>query len=391
MTNRQCDIAILGAGMVGLSAALLLANDGWQVALVDPYLPKLEWPTGSHDLRTVALNPHAIECLRKIGVWSQLHQREVGIMQNMHVWDKAGGSHIDFDAAKVDQALLSAVIENRVLVKTLWQQAIKHSNITCLAPHAPSAFHTDESHINCQLDDQLLQAKCLLGADGRQSWVRKQLGLAINQHDYQQQAVVAIIHSDNPHNNTGYQAFLPTGPIGLLPLSDPHLLSMVWSTTPEHSQKLLEMSDMTFNTNLSNALDLKLGLCQRHTELKAYPLRALHSENYTKPRAALLGDAAHAIHPLAGQGANLGIADAHCLQQVFNQARRQKQDIGSMAVLQRYQRERYGKNQAMLNLMRAFKSTFCDQSSWVMQLRNFGLNLANRSDALKQLFIHYAS
>lgn len=392
MTEHHTDITILGAGMVGLSTALLLANQTFKITIIDNNTPLLEWPSDSFDRRTVALNPSSVNVLRTINCWQQLHRSDIGVMQAMHVWDEAGGEHIDFDSNLTGQPALSYVVENRVLVRALWQLANEHPNITCITNSNPTGINRHHGNISLRLDNkQTWTSACLLGADGRNSWLRNELQIPFSTRPYQQTAVVAIIECNNDHNNTGYQAFLPTGPIGLLPLHHCQQMSMVWSTTEQHQQELTNMDEAAFNIALSNALGMKLGLCLRKTPLASFPLTEQHCQYYTTANAALLGDAAHAIHPLAGQGVNLGLADARCLTDILSKAKSQRKHIGSETVLRQYQRQRHAINQQMICLMQGFKSTFCDQAKWVVSLRNTGLSLANRSDVLKRYFINYAS
>ncbi|MDF1796887.1 MAG: UbiH/UbiF/VisC/COQ6 family ubiquinone biosynthesis hydroxylase [Coxiellaceae bacterium] len=390
--TQHSDLIILGAGMVGLTLALQCAQAGINVTVVDLQTPAVEWPEDSVDLRTVALNPSSAECLQRIGAWQRLKKSDVGIMQSMQVWDQVGGGEIDFDANAADQEALAFVIENRVLVRALWQCAEQQSHLTLIAPAIPKQLVIDDQQATLTLDNnKTLTANCTIGADGRNSWLKQQLAMTTHVRDYDHQAVVSIIETENPHNNTAFQAFLNDGPVGVLPLAHPHRLSVVWSTTPTHAQQLKQMDADRFAIDCANALGLKLGTCTLQSTVASIPLVERQAKNMVQARAAIVGDAAHTIHPLAGQGVNLGIADSLCLADTLISAKQAGKDLGKLSVLRQYERARSGPNSQMIHLMRLFKELFTDQSPLAVQSRNLGLKSANRLNYLKNCFIHYAS
>ncbi len=390
--TEHSDIIILGAGMVGLTLALQCAQAGMTTAVIDVQTPPLAWAEDSVDLRTVALNPSTAQCLQRIGAWSQFKRSQVGVMQRMHVWDQLGGGEIDFDAANTQQEALAFVIENRVLVRALWQCAQQHDNINVIAPAKPDQLTINDQQALLTLDNkQTRTAQCIIGADGRYSWLKQQLAIETRVRDYDHHAVVAIIETEQPHNNTAYQAFLNDGPIGALPLADPHKLSIVWSTTPEHAAQLKAMDANRFGMECTNALSLRLGECQLSSAVAAIPLVERQAKQLVLPRAAILGDAAHTIHPLAGQGVNLGIADSIELANTLARAQRNKKDLGKLSTLRPFERARQAPNTQMITLMRLFKELFTDHSPLAIQSRSLGLNAANRLSLIKNYFIQYAN
>ncbi|MDF1655524.1 MAG: UbiH/UbiF/VisC/COQ6 family ubiquinone biosynthesis hydroxylase [Coxiellaceae bacterium] len=390
--TQHSDLIILGAGMVGLTLALQCAQAGITTTVIDVQTPKLDWSGDSVDLRTVALNPSSAACLQRVGAWQQLKKSDVGIMQNMQVWDEVGGGEIDFDAQAAQQEALAFVVENRVLVRALWRCAKQQKNLTLVAPVTPQQLHIDETQATLTVESgEKLTAQCIIGADGRNSWLKQQLAITTRTRDYDHHAVVAIIETEQPHNNTAYQAFLHDGPIGVLPLADPHRLSVVWSMTPDHANTVKQLSAERFSIDCANALNLRLGSCQLCSAVASIPLIERQAKHMVQARAAIVGDAAHTIHPLAGQGVNLGIADSQCLANTLIKAKVAAKDIGKLSVLRQYERARSGPNSQMIHLMRLFKELFSDQSPLAVQSRNLGLKAANRLTYLKNCFIQYAS
>jgi len=230
----------------------------------------------------------------------------------------------------------------------------------------------------------------IIGADGGQSWVRAQMGVPVTERPYDQQALVAVLKTEKTHQQMGWQSFLPTGPLGLLPLADDHTMAMVWSNDLAVAERLSALDEKTFNRELSAALNHRLGELHCLTKPVAIPLIMRHVDQYVQPRLALVGDAAHTIHPLAGQGVNLGLMDAACLAQVLVDAQNKQQDIGSLRVLRRYQRWRKGDNALMLAAMRGFKDLFGSKKPGLMQLRSQGFNQVNQLGCVKNAFMRYA-
>jgi 2-octaprenylphenol hydroxylase len=317
-------------------------------------------------------------------------EQRISAYQHMHVWDASGSGEIHFDAAEVGAVDLGYIIENRVIQTALWNRASAFANIDIVCPVRWRQWREDENSITLQLEDgRELQTRLLVGADGARSKVRERAGIQTKGWGYDQHAVVVPVKTELSHQRTAWQRFLPTGPLAFLPLPDEHYCSIVWSTTPDHSNELLAMDEADFAERLSEAFEFKLGKIVKVAERGKFPLRLQHTLDYVRPRLALAGDAAHAIHPLAGQGVNLGVLDAAALAEVVLGNQNQSRDIGSLHNLRRYERWRKGQNIAMMVSMDGFKRLFGSQLAPVRWARNAGLNFTNTSP-LKQLFIDYA-
>lgn len=386
---EQFDIVVVGGGMVGLSVALGLAQSGYRVALVEGREPDLApWPE-PFDLRVSAINYASQQVYQHLQVWPAMRQQAVYAYQRMHVWDDAGAAKIHFESADVGQPNLGHIVENRVMLDALWRALENHPQVNILCPETPAFIDVRQDSVLLQLQRQRLSAKLLLGADGSRSWVRQQLAIAVQAGDYEQSALVATIKLEKPHQECAWQSFLSRGPLALLPMRDNHC-SIVWSTSKEHAQQLLELQPAAFNTALQEALHNRFGAMQVVGERALFPLRYVHSREYVRPRVALIGDAAHTVHPLAGQGVNLGLMDCACLLQVLGDARQRQQDPGQYRLLRRYERWRRGDNSVMLHSMTGINQLFTQQNPLLMQIRGLGLRSADGITALKQMFIKQA-
>ena len=388
--EQQVDVIIVGAGMVGASIACALANSSLSIALLDSSEPSFDWPTDGFVICFSAITHATQQFLDSLGAWAGIEAERVSPFREMHVWDATGQGVIHFDSAEIGEATLGHIIENRVIVKALHQQVALHDNIELIAPVRANALELQDEQVSLQLEDgRSLTAKLLIGADGSRSWVRQQAGISVRGWDYDQSALVTYVKTAKPHQETAWQRFLPDGPLAFLPLSEGYS-SIVWSTSPQHAQQLCEMEEARFAMELQASFEHKLGAVERVGPRAVFPLRFFETNAYVKPRLALLGDAAHTIHPLAGQGVNLGMADAEALAQVLLQAFTEHKDVGAMKVLRRYERWRRADNRSMLMTMDAFKRLFSSELTAVRWARNLGLGLTNQLTPVKNLIMRKA-
>jgi len=384
--KSEFDIIVVGAGMVGLTSALGAARQGLNVAMVEGQSPTLSPWHEQFDIRVSAINLASQNVFRHLHAWPTMRELGVYAYERMHVWEDANSAEIHFESAQVGQANLGHIIENRVMVQALWQQAESLSNVRFFCPAQTRHIDRFDDKVVLDLGDQRIAGQLLIGADGSNSWVRSQMGVANRQGDYQQSAVVATVKLEQPHQNCAWQIFRQNGPLALLPMRENHC-SIVWSTSKEEAAQLLTVDDNDFCQKLQSALNHRFGEMQLHGLRQAFPLRYRHSSQYVQTRLALVGDAAHTIHPLAGQGVNLGIMDSACLLDVLRQAVQSKRDLGDYAVLRQYERWRRGSNSVMLNSMTGINQLYKVTSPWLVQLRQLGLAAVDAWHPVKRFFI----
>lgn len=384
-------LTIIGGGIVGLLLAALLADEKINVVVIEAKKPLLHWDTGNLDSRVSAINSVSQRLLKIIGIWQEIHSKAYSPLIKLKIWDGFGGAKIIFDSADVGAPSLGAIVENREMVRALWQRLQNDPYVKLVCPAKPLYLLQSDDFIELELNNkQKIQTFCVVGADGSNSWLREKMKIKLNERPYNQSAIVAVVKTENDHQQTGWQVFLPKAVVALLPLADPHNCAIVWSSTTEEADKLMMMDERTFKVKLNNAFGLQLGEIHCLNSPKSVPLIMRHAKKYVKLRTVLIGDAAHTIHPLAGQGVNLGFMDAACLAQCIIDAQQEKRDVGSSRVLRRYERWRKGDNTIMLAAMRLFKECFGTQFSFIVQARNMGLTITNRFSFLKNFWMKIA-
>jgi len=308
----------------------------------------------------------------------------------MHVWDAASGAAIYFDAAAEGRRELGFIVENNLVQWTLWQ-ALEAAGVRRLCPSAVQGFEAREDHVRLQLDDgETLSAALLVAADGSSSPLRQLAGIGTRGRDYAQRAVVAHVHTERPHESTAWQRFLPDGPLALLPLADGRS-SLVWSLPEAQAQRVLALDDAAFRDALGVASDFRLGRVTGTTPRASFPLKLQLAERYQADRFVLLGDAAHAVHPLAGQGVNLGLRDVAELRDTLLAARAAGRDIGAAHVLRRYARRRRSADTLDALGFDALARVYAWQSSPLVAARGAGVRLLDRLSPLKRLLSGHAA
>jgi len=386
--DLRFDILVVGGGMVGAALVCACVGKGWRIALVEAQAPQRSWPAGEVDLRVSALNRASQRVLERLGAWDRITRLGASPYREMHVWDGVGSIH--FDSAELGEPDLGHIVENRVIRLALWERLEGSEEITLLCPSAVDEIElaTDAALLDLQ-DGRRIGARLLVGADGRDSQVRSRVGIASRGWLYDQRAIVANVQVREWHRETAWQRFLPTGPLAFLPLRDGRC-SIVWSATEFKAQELLGLDEADFRSELETAIEGRLGPIGDIGPRAAFGLQLQHAEHYVKPRLALIGDAAHALHPLAGQGVNLGLLDAAALAAALDEAWDKRRDIGGLWALRRYERARRGDNQLMLTAMDGFKRMFSNAVPPLAVLRSAGLSLVDRLVPIKHLFMRHA-
>ncbi|MEX2321389.1 MAG: UbiH/UbiF/VisC/COQ6 family ubiquinone biosynthesis hydroxylase [Saccharospirillum sp.] len=390
------DLLIIGGGMVGLALAIDSARQGLQVTVVEQALPEIETPVaGVYSPRVSAISRESQDWLTRLGVWQHLPAGRACAYRQMKVWDGQGQGRIGFHADDVQADDLGHIIENRWLVSALWHQAEQTPGVTLVAGRTVQQWQHQGDQVLATLSDaSVVTASVLAACDGRFSKVRRDAGMATREWDYRQHAIVTTVRHQQPHRGVAHQVFLETGPLAFLPLQDEagdqHASSIVWSVDNEAVQALLDLPKEEFLTALNRAFEHTLGELTDCDPRFSFPLQQMHSKRYIAPRLVLVGDAAHALHPLAGQGVNLGFQDAATLANEWRRGRQRGEDPGSERTLRRYQRQRQGHNLGAMVAMEGFKQLFGSDHPLAVLSRNWGMSQLNRLSLAKRPLIRTA-
>jgi 2-octaprenyl-3-methyl-6-methoxy-1,4-benzoquinol hydroxylase/2-octaprenylphenol hydroxylase len=386
------DVAVVGGGMVGAAAALSLARAGFATALLEAR-PPAPWHAGDEvDLRVVGLAPSSIALLEDMDVWASIRESRAASYARMHVWDASTGAAVDFDASAEGRAWLGWIVENNLVQWTLWQ-ALEAAGVQRLCPAQVTGYEAREDRVVLELDAgdaASLSARLLVAADGAGSPLRRLAGLDTHGHDYGQRGVVAHVATERPHQHTAWQRFLPGGPLALLPLADGRS-SIVWSLPEAEAQRVLALDDAAFCAELGVASDFRLGRVLASTRRAAFPLRLQLADRYQAERLVLLGDAAHAVHPLAGQGVNLGLRDVAELRDTLVDARGAGRDIAAPHVLRRYARRRRSADTLDAWGFDALGRIYAWQAPPLVAARALGVRLVDRLAPLKRRLAAHAA
>jgi 2-octaprenylphenol hydroxylase len=401
VSTAEHDILIVGGGMVGLTCATLLAQYGedtarsFSIGIVETSPPAPVRPNADIELRVSALSRISRTILQFSGIWPAIAATRISPYRRMCVWqaDGAAGSarSISFDAAELGEPDLGCIVENGVIRRAAWERVNAMHSVSLHLGSAPAALHEETDALELILENgQRLRTRLLVGADGARSWVRQALGVTSREREYGQRAIVAHVESQRSHRETAWQRFIAGGPVALLPLDDGRS-SVVWSCPDATAAELMAADKKIFDQRLTLATDQVLGSLTTTTERADFPLSLAYAQRYTGRRYALIGDAAHRVHPLAGQGANLGLLDAAALAETLAvQQASPVIDPGDPVILRRYERWRKGDNLLTMGVLDGLHRLF--GAGWVpaARLGGLGLGIVDRLAPVKRRLALYA-
>ncbi len=385
---KRFDIVVVGGGMIGLAAAAAFSGYGRKIGVVEAGdAPRRIAPDEPLQPRVVALSRASQHLLNRLGAWEAIQAHRATAYHHMVVWDANGFGEIVFHAEEAGEPDLGHIVENHLIERVLFEVCEARDDIEWLGQSKVERVMSEGEDVVVTLDNgQIVMANLLVGADGVRSRVREAAGFETVQNDYGERAIVALVETALPNQSTAWQRFLDDGVLALLPVANGGF-SIVWSVAEARAEALMALDDEAFSRELTVASDGRLGRVTGVGQRFAFPLSGMQARPHIKPRIALVGDAAHRVHPLAGQGANLGFLDVAELAGIVNDARRSP---GDWLLLRRYQRARAGDNFAMQKLMEGFDRLFVNRHPLLSAVRSVGLASVNAFRPLKYQMMRVA-
>ncbi len=392
--GRRVDAAIVGGGVVGAACALALAQQGLQVTLIE-HAESPAWLSTDADPRVYAFAPDNVALFESLGVWAAVHDARAHPYRRMRVWDAAGGEELRFDADAFAVRQLGWIVEHALLQDRLWA-ALQQSNVTVHCPARVVALEQNEDGAMLELDDGLrVEARIAIAADGGRSTLRELAGIATKSEDYGQGGVVAYVATGRPHEDTAWQRFLPTGPLAFLPCAPQpeaeHVSSIVWTLPDTEAARLVALDDAAFAVEVTRAFASRLGDVRPLSARVAFPLRKQLADTYVAGRVLVVGDAAHVVHPLAGQGVNLGLRDVSALRDAIVTAQSRRADWAAPHRLARWARARRSDATASAHAFSAINRVFSNDDLATTLLRGHALGFAGRLAPLNRALWRHAA
>lgn len=387
----QCDVLIIGAGIVGLTFAAALSQTNLKIIILEQQKLKQEALSEDYHVRVSAIARAQENIFKKLNIWSDIQNQRLSTFEKMHVWFDEARNAIDYSAKDLGEDHLGCIIENVVLQNNLLKYIKRHPNIQIIEDVKLKNYLPNENHVEI-LDEknQKIHAKLIVGADGANSWLRQKAFIPCIKKSYEHSAIIANIKISKPHNKTACQRFFNNEILAFLPLQDEHLCSIVWSCPPKRAEFLMSLSEEQFNQELEFFYESYLGETLLQSQRYCFPLHRQHAKDYVVHRLALIGDAAHTIHPLAGQGLNCGILDAVTLAEEIVVAVKNKKDFSSKQILNNYARIRKNDNSIMMFTMDIFKNALNNDFLAIKTIRNLGLRITDNLPFVKNSLMEYA-
>lgn len=386
--NEHYDVVIVGGGMVGAALGCGLGGSPLRVAVLEDAPPPPYDSEQAHDLRVSAVSIASASIFKTVGAWQGIVSRRYCPFRRMRVWE--GKGDVEFRSEDINESVLGYIVENRIIQLALLDRLEAFDNVHFLCPVNTKSIDYSARQSTVQLEEgRTLTGRLLIAADGGFSRVRQAAGIGVHTWDYEQHALVLTVETGYGQQDITWQKFTPTGPLAFLPLDGPNA-SLVWYNTPEEVKRLKALSDGELLQALQATFPPVLGEITRIVSRGSFPLRRQHAQSYCKDGVALIGDAAHMIHPLAGQGVNIGLLDAAALAQVLVAAKHASKDIGAAEVLHEYEKMRRKNNLLMMTTMDMFYRVFGNSQLPLKLLRNIGLGLAEHIAPAKKLAMKYA-
>lgn len=383
--SHSFDVVVIGTGPIGLSSALGLAQFNLSVAVI----PANSTPEIS-PLCHYSLSDATQRMLERLGVWPKLNRSQINAFQAMHIWDRSGSGNMRFHHEQMGQHQIGHVLDGVMLRQALYEAASEDAMITLIEAGANNiGFGEREAWLT--LDDlSHLSARLVVAADGSESWVRNQCRIPMSFWDQERMTLLATVRTEVPHGNCARQAFLEDGPLAFLPLNDPHLCSVSWTLSHQEALELQLADAQVFNQKLFLAFDGRLGLCELASERDLVPLRVRHARHFARHRLALIGEAAHTVHPLMGQGINIGLMDSAALTQEVGRIASAHKDIGLLPLLREYERWRKADAAKMVGVMEVFNQFYHGSNPLKKVARDVGMNLIENLPNMKEQFLLHA-